>query len=58
LPLESLVPGEYVKLYPLFDPAAKTLSIRPAAVDVGLDPSAVGPSEGISTVNPLPKVDE
>ena len=37
-PAESLSPGEYAKVYPLLDPAAKTLSIRPAAPEVGLAP--------------------
>jgi hypothetical protein len=34
--VESLARGEEAKTYPLFEPRARTLSINPAAVDVGL----------------------
>jgi hypothetical protein len=59
-PVESAPPAEYTKLYPLFDPKAKTLSIRPAAVEVGL--VAVVPVGGaryvIVAVNPTLYVEE
>jgi hypothetical protein len=55
LPVESAGPAVYVNVYPLFEPAAKTLSIRPAAEAVG--GVAPGPNETRSGLNPVLKVE-
>jgi hypothetical protein len=52
-PVLSTAPCEYVKLYPLLTPAAKTLSISPAAVEDGLVPLAGVPRYAKETENPV-----
>ena len=52
-PVESLTPGEKLKLYPLLDPSTRTLSISPTAVAVGVVPPVVsGARQLIVAVNP------
>jgi hypothetical protein len=57
-PLLSTDPGEYVKVYPLLIPEAKTLSISPAAVEDTWTPAAGGAREAIVALKPPPYVVE
>jgi hypothetical protein len=57
-PVGSVVPGEYVKDYPLLTPVAKTLSISPAAVEVANAAPAAGARYWRLALYPAPYVEE